>query len=338
MKFLTVLTTLVASSLIASTQTLRTDSLKYEVYMDVFVSSTLNGDKTDIPYTTQTVVNSRPVINLFMAKSSYSYSNYEINVALQAGEYPVVNYVNQDRDVRFIQGLNAAVYSNSRKISLQVGILPSHVGYAGTVSRDNINVTSSLISDFTPYYQAGAKVQYSHNGLTAAMLVLQGWQNIFETNLAKSFGSAVKYATDDFAIAWNTIIGADDVDNEFYRYYNNMYAAYTSGNVTVVGLLDVCPAQGKLPTLYAGVYAQYRLNGVNIGLRYENVNDRDNVIFYTLNGESFIAQNYSLNVDYRLTDKYNIRLEYRHTSSPNAIFQSNAALLRYLTVSTNFTF
>lgn len=75
------------------------------------------------------------------------------------------------------------------KAWLDLGIFGSHIGFESAISKDNRTLTRSIMADNSPYYESGARLTYEVDPkLTLTGLVLNGWQNIRETNQSKALG------------------------------------------------------------------------------------------------------------------------------------------------------
>ena len=75
-----------------------------------------------------------------------------------------------------------------------MGIFSSHLGFESALSKDNWTLTRSLNAENSPYYETGARLTYEVGPkLTLTGLVLNGWQNIRETNQAKALGTQLQW-------------------------------------------------------------------------------------------------------------------------------------------------
>ena len=103
-------------------------------------------------------------------------------VALHSGSCPAANYANEDPTFRHVYEAYAG-FRPFAKAWLDVGIFSSHIGLESAISKDNWTLTRSLGAENSPYYEAGARFTYEVGPkLTLTGLVLNGWQNIRETN------------------------------------------------------------------------------------------------------------------------------------------------------------
>ena len=72
----------------------------------------------------------------------------------------------------------------------------AHTGLEGWITRDNLTYTRSLIAEFSPYYEAGAKLTWTASPeVTAQLDILNGWQNISNYNTPPAVGIRVDSLT-----------------------------------------------------------------------------------------------------------------------------------------------
>src|SRR6185295_5898902 len=120
-------------------------------------------------------------VNLGLLKASYNTDWIRGNIALATGTYMNANYAAEPGVLKNIYEANAGVrISKSKNLWIDIGIMPSHIGFESARSYDCWNLTRSIIADNTPYYESGAKVTYTsdNNKWMVSALALNGWQRI----------------------------------------------------------------------------------------------------------------------------------------------------------------
>ncbi|MGL6268397.1 MAG: outer membrane beta-barrel protein, partial [Chitinophagaceae bacterium] len=74
-------------------------------------------------------------INLAYIKASHISENTRLNLALAAGTYMQANYAEEPALLQFILEANAGLrLSKKNNIWLDIGIMPSHLGFEGPIS------------------------------------------------------------------------------------------------------------------------------------------------------------------------------------------------------------
>lgn len=118
-----------------------------------------------------------------------------------------------------------------RGITVEAGILPSHVGLESLQSRQDWNYTRSWLAESSPYYQAGVRVTYPFTDrLSVQLHYLNGWAIVGEDNNWKTFGSQVLYRSDRLSCAFNTLIGPEQ-PNE-HSTWRFLFDGWLSWNAT----------------------------------------------------------------------------------------------------------
>jgi hypothetical protein len=91
------------------------------------------------------------------------------------GNYAKYNLAVESKFFRHIYEANIG-YKFSEKISVDAGILPSHIGCESAIAKDNWNLSRSILAESTPYYETGIKFNYVPNEKwTFAFFILNGY-------------------------------------------------------------------------------------------------------------------------------------------------------------------
>jgi hypothetical protein len=150
----------------------------------------------DRSFTTQPARHDEFNVNLAFVELKLSGPQVRGRLALQAGTSVQANYAGEPTTgavsgpdlARHIQEAVVGVRA-ARTLWIDAGIYLSHIGQESWISRDNPTYSRSLIAEFSPYYETGVKATWAAGSrLTAQLHVLNGWQNISETNQDKAVG------------------------------------------------------------------------------------------------------------------------------------------------------
>ena len=280
-------------------------------------------------------------LNMGMVKLAYARKNVRGNFALMAGTYAQYNLAAEPELLRNVFEANAGVkLSTRRNLWLDVGILPSHIGFESAIGKDCWNLTRSILADNTPYYEAGARVSYtSDNGKWyASVLLLNGWQRItrVEGNNTPAAGTQLTYRPNGrTTLNWSTFVGNDKPDSvSQLRIFNNLYAQLqiTERFGVIMGCdigVEQAASGDSLPGAQAAsgtwitpiLIPRYRLGERSyLAARVEYYQDEQGVIIATGTPKGFRTLGYSLNFDQWVNPNVLWRIEARSLSSEDPVF------------------
>jgi hypothetical protein len=280
-------------------------------------------------------------LNMGMVKLAYARKNVRGNFALMAGTYAQYNLAAEPELLRNVFEANAGVkLSTRRNLWLDVGILPSHIGFESAIGKDCWNLTRSILADNTPYYEAGARVSYtSDNGKWyASGLLLNGWQRItrVEGNNTPAAGTQLTYRPNGrTTLNWSTFVGNDKPDSvSQLRIFNNLYAQLqiTERFGVIMGCdigVEQAASGDSLPGAQAAsgtwitpiLIPRYRLGERSyLAARVEYYQDEQGVIIATGTPKGFRTLGYSLNFDQWVNPNVLWRIEARSLSSEDPVF------------------
>lgn len=272
-------------------------------------------------------------VNLALVKLSYANEKVRGALGLMAGVYPEYNLASEQGLLKNIYEANAG-FKLAKKVWVDAGIFPSHIGAESAITADNLTLTRSLSADNTPYYEAGAKLTYEATSkLTVAGMVLNGWQNIRENNNDKAFGAQVQYKlTDKILLNYSNFIGNEKPDSASQlRFFHDFYAtaslfdkwsliaAFDFGTEEKPAGAEDSNEKSKWwnPTLTL----KYQLTDkFGIAARGEYYHDKNGVIISSDTENGFQTAGYSLNLDYAPTEQVLWRVEGRMFDSEDDIF------------------
>lgn len=282
-------------------------------------------------------------LNLGFVKGSYATERMRANLALAVGTYTNVNYAAEPGTLKNIFEANAGYkLSRAKNLWLDVGVLPSHIGFESAVGKDNPTLTRSLVAENSPYFESGARLSYATtNGKWyAAALALNGWQRITRVagSSLVSFGTQVQYKpSDKTTLNWSTFVGTDKPDTaRLWRYYHNLYGIVQLTNkLGLTAGFDVGTEQKKVnghehnlwytPVVIVRTTLRDKWAAA---LRGEYYSDEGGVLIPTGTPNGFRTMGFSLNVDYAAAPNALLRLEGRHFRSRDAIFEKRGGLQR----------
>ena len=191
-------------------------------FVDAYFAYDFNHPRDlDRPFTTQASRHDEFNINLAFLEAVLSGARLRGRFAAQFGTSVQANYAAEPRlgtlsgpDVsRFIQEATIG-YAITPKLWLDGGVFFSPFGSENWISRDNWTYTRSFIADNSPYYEAGVKATWQATPTLSAQLhVINGWQNISETNTDKAVGARIDYTPlDGFDFAYDAFVGNEQPD------------------------------------------------------------------------------------------------------------------------------
>lgn len=274
-------------------------------------------------------------VNFAMVKAAYTSVKTRANLALMVGNYAQYNLSSEPTWAQFVNEANVGVkLSTTKNIWLDVGIIPSHIGFESAISADCYTLTRSIVAENSPYYETGAKItSISKNEKhTLALMYLNGWQKIQKPNYIQkpSFGLQYIYKPNDkLTLNYSNFIGSDKPDSlNATRIYHNIYGIYTPNKKwSFIAGIDIGTDKdyaNNYATWYIPIFiSRYTVNDKSkIALRAEYFNDEKQVMIQTNNGKPFQVFNFSLNYDYQINNSTLFRIEGKIFSASNDIFTS----------------
>lgn len=283
-------------------------------------------------------------INLAVLKAAYSDKKVRANIALMAGGYAQYNLAAEPTVLQHVLEANAG-YAFSDKWSVEAGILPSHIGIESAISKDCWNLGRSLLAENSPYYETGIKLNYTPNTKwSTSFLILNGWQNIKETNAGKAIGTQIQYKPNArWLLNSSTFIGNEKPDTlaKQVRFFHNFYATYTvtpKWNIAV--LFDIGIEEGNVWHGEALLLQYNAGNKLRFGMRAEQYTDKMGIIITSPIPGGFKVRGLSLNTDFLPHKNIAFRTECRYLHAATKLFekgglgkQNNFSILSSIAVS-----
>lgn len=271
-------------------------------------------------------------LNIGVLKAAYTNKKVRGNIALMAGNYPQYNLAAEPAIMQPVLEANAG-YIFSDKWSIDVGILPSHIGVESAISKDCWNLSRSLLAENSPYFETGIKLNYTaKEKWSTSLLVLNGWQNIRETNSAKAIGTQVQFKPNaKWLFNSSTFIGNEKPDTvaKQVRFFHNFYTTYTVTPKLNVALLFDIGTEGVKTWYGTALLLQYTaVEKFRIGLRLENYKDKNGVMIPVSQPGGFNVMGFSLNTDFIPVKNIAFRAEARYLHAANKLFDKNGITKR----------
>lgn len=291
-------------------------------------------------------------INLAYVKGSYNTERTRSNIALAAGTYMNANYAAEPGVLKNIYEADAGVkISKDKNLWIDMGILPSHIGFESAHSPECWPLTRSILAENSPYFESGARISYTSNNGKWFLggLALNGWQRITRVsgNSLMSWGTQITYKPNDkTTLNYSTFLGIDKPDSgRLWRYFHNTYGIFQfSEKIGLILGFDIGQEQAskgssKLYTWYSPVGIVRITPDKNwaIGLRGEYYSDKHGVIISTGTVNGFQTFGASVNVDRNIGGNFLWRTELRTLNNNDKIFgRANNLSKSNTTLTTSF--
>ncbi len=305
--------------------------MKFGAYLDTYYAydfSQPNGNSR--PYVTQYARHNEFTINHAWLRGSYSSEKLRANLALQTGTYPQYNYAAEPLYGQLIYEAFAG-YRITEKGWIDAGIFGGHFGYESALAIDRELLSPALATEYTPYYQTGVRYTQDLSEKTQLRVVIvNGWQNIRETNNAKSIGMAIDHQfSEQFFFSYGNYYGFEpnESGSDVARFHNNLVARFTpSDQLAITGIFDwtlqtkSVSVTGESPNDWATFYTLiggYQLSDVwSISGRYEYVTDNNELLINGA-GNGFGQSIISTALDFRPAENVSFKIEPKFYAGPS---------------------
>ena len=296
----------------------------------------------DRQLTTQAARHAEFNLNLAHVELGLSHPRVRGRFALQAGTSVQANYAGEPRigtlsgpDVsRSVQEATAGIRVH-KTVWIDGGVFFSPYGAENWISRDNWTYTRSLIADNSPYYEAGVKATWQATPAFSAQLhVMNGWQNISETNRDKALGTRLDYRVGDrLAFGYALFAGneqPDSLPSRLRLFHEVLVRATMHERVQLAATVDrgtQARAGGGQDMWHGGALLARITTGANsaVGLRAEWYHDPAQVIVVLPGSEGLRATGASANLDIGVRGPLLWRTEYRALRSRTPVFETSRA-------------
>jgi hypothetical protein len=272
-------------------------------------------------------------VNLAFLQMNMDHDRYRARMGIHGGTYVNDNYGSEPASLKYFSEANVGVkLLKKKKLWLDAGIFPSHIGFESAISSDNLNLTRSYVAESSPYYLAGAKLNYAFKKKWELELIAcNGWQRIqpVSGNSLISLGSRMTYTSNRFKLNWSTFVGTDSPDQyRTMRYFSNLYTKHQIAKKLELILNWDQGAQQKWKgsdeySYWTGLASVFRYSFTDqfkLGGRVEFYQDLDRMIMGGYAFQGFKTSGYSLNLDYSVAPGVQVRLEGRLMDFRNPIY------------------
>ena len=308
--------------------------LEISGYIDIYYQYDFNkpGDKQRPPFLYNFKRHDEINTNLTLLKASYNGKKIRTNLAVMAGNYAKYNLAAEPEFFRYIYEANIG-YKFSEKVSVDAGILPSHIGCESAVAKDNWNLSRSILAESSPYYETGIKFNYSPNDQWSfSLLVLQGWQNIKDYNSSKALGTQIIFTPNEkMVFNSSSFIGNEKPDSaKQLRLFHNFHFTYNiSSKLKTLFMLDLgaerkIDKEGYNNWMGTALLLQYSFaKKFAAAARAEFYRDKNGVIISNYLPAQFETTGLAFNIDFHPAKNFVIRTEMRSLHSKANIFTRN---------------
>ncbi len=278
-------------------------------------------------------------LNLGYVRGAYSTGRVRANLAVAVGTYMNTNYAAEPGTLKNIYEANAGYkLSASKNWWLDVGILPSHIGFESATGKDNWTLTRSIAAENSPYFESGGRLSYATGDgkFSVAALALNGWQRITrpEGNSLLSWGTQVNFKPSEKTnLNYSTFLGSDKPDTaRRWRYFHDVYGIFQINSLIGltfgfdIGMEQKAEHSNALNTWYTpvGILRITPSSKWALALRGEYYHDPHSVIIATGILHGFQTAGASLNLDYLPIKNAVLRLEARTLNSRDPVFPKGA--------------
>jgi hypothetical protein len=272
----------------------------------------------------------QPGVNLALIKTAFQKNKWKANLGLMAGDYAKYNLAAEPKWTRVIYEANAG-YAFSDKISIDAGVLPSHIGSESAISKDNWTLSRSLLAENSPYYETGVRLNFIPNDKWSfALLGLNGWQHIKDNNSDLAMGTLIQYKPNDkWFFNSSTFLGNEKPDSvaKQLRFFHNFYTIYTINKKFAASVFIDFGVEEKQNSIgsnsWMGLVAKLDWtisDKVNTAFRYEYYKDRAGVIVTSPSVNGLRLNGFTTNLDWTIFKNLLWRNELRVFDSPDNIF------------------
>jgi hypothetical protein len=298
----------------------------------------------DRAYTTQAARHNEFNINLAYLDATLTGPRLHGRFAAQFGTSVQANYASEPRvgtlsgpDVsRFVQEAFIG-YQLLKRLWIDGGVFFSPFGSENWISRDNWTYTRSLIADNSPYYEAGVRLTWQVTRVLEAQLhVINGWQNISETNSDKALGFRLDYTPKDGVdLSYDAFAGneAPDSARSQPRVWQELIVQLKPApDLQLRGTFDYgmqrrTPREGSANWRGWAAIVRYQLTAVvAVAARAEGYSDPEQVIVLTAQRYGLRASGGSLNVDVTPHGRLLWRTEGRYLHASDRLFPSRTTV------------
>lgn len=319
-------------------------TVRFGAFVDGYIAwDTHRPRSLDRAFTTTAARHSEFNINLAFVDATLSGRRLRGRFAAQFGTAVQANYAAEPRvgsnsgpDVsRFIQEAYVG-YQLRPTLWVDAGVFFAPFGAENWISRDNPVYTRSLIADNSPYYESGVRLAWqARASLQLQAHVINGWQNISETNQRKAVALRADWTPSPrLTLTYDTFLGNEQPDSAASRlrqFHEGIVKLTLDSRTAFAATFDV----GRQARGASGGNAEWRgyaillrrelTERVGLGARVEGYSDPEQVIVSTGVGAGLRTTGGSLTADVRLHPRAVWRTEWRQLRDRHAVYPSGVS-------------
>ena len=244
----------------------------------------------DRAFTTQAQRHDEFNLNLAHVEARYQSPGARARLALQAGTSVQANYAAEPDSLAGFQNFLPLVQEAYAGVAvaptlwIDAGIFFSHIGGESWISADNPTYTRSLAAELSPYYETGVRASWqARPTLAVTAVVVNGWQNISETNHGKAGGLRLDWTASPAVALWySSFVGREAsaaTGKHDVRFFNDFGARIApSAHVLLIPTFDAGTQDGDA-WYGASLVGRYAISpAVAVNGRVERYDDRHGVI------------------------------------------------------------
>jgi hypothetical protein len=175
--------------------------------------------------------NINPNLNLGYIQGAYSNRFMRASLGLMAGVYAQENLSHEPQWARFILEANIGFkLHKTHKFWLDMGVMPSHIGFESAISANCETLTRSLAAENSPYYINGLQLSWESKDSkwNLSLLVMNGWQRIAFPNSPEipAFGHKLQWSPHSKLLLSSSSYAGKQYtnNNSTWRIFHNFYA------------------------------------------------------------------------------------------------------------------
>jgi hypothetical protein len=259
-------------------------------------------------------------LNLGILKANVQRGRLRSNIAFMLGNYTQYNLAHEPSWIQYTYEANIGYQLDKNGLwNIDMGILPSHIGFESAIGIDCQTLTRSLVAENSPYYESGIKLSGASKNqkFTFGFLLLNGWQSVAKPlglNSLSTGGQLTYKPSSKLTLNYSNFIGhvSDGNKGSFSRIYHNFYAQFLPTNKTNFTLGYDAGVDNEERNWYTivGIFQQ-KFKGKNaIALRGEYFDDPEFTILGTAINTTLFS--WSIGYDRQITDQALWRVEYKN--------------------------
>ena len=273
-------------------------------------------------------------INTAVANVEYNKGKLTSRLGLNFGDFPNRNMAHEQGFLSAFYQANIE-YQFAEKASFMMGMFGSHMGFESYMSSDNFLISHSLTSEWTPYYQTGARLTLTPwEKWTFTVNVANGTQNITKVpgNTTPAIGGQAAFSpTENITINYSNLYVNDYADTiAQYMFYNNLYATFTFFDkfdmVTGFdyGINNNTVLHKEQNVMVLSLLGRYRFNEKwSVAARAEHYDDPDGVYIQTGMINPFVTECYTVGLNYSPMENIMFRIESRNFTAEKPFYQTD---------------